>query len=117
MVSVRQWRILNVSLAFLALLLLLPLLGIRLPSLGQAELWLNPDDPRCLAQVDNEFSGVEISRCCLLAAQQLSCHKEKSLIDGQYYDWACQTGQQSVVQRLNHVGYQYCTLQPFWGRR
>lgn len=110
MVSERALLVINISLGLLSLLLLFTLLGVKLPTLGQAQYVLDTEEPVCLINWKDDFTPFEdLDRCCLQARQQLDCHREQK----DNLDWVCQTGV-SVKYWLNNKAYNYCRQQPYW---
>ncbi len=110
MVSERALFIINISLGITALLLLLVLLGIKLPTIGQAQYMLDKEEPKCAVSFGEELTAMaDIDRCCLNAREQLGCHREQY----QDLDWACSTGA-GLKYHLNNKAYNYCRQQPYW---
>ena len=110
MVSPRVLFIINVSLGLLSLLLLLMLGGVKLPTLGQAQYYLDKEEPLCMISWKEEFNPLDdLDRCCLESRKQVTCHEE---ING-HADWVCESGA-SVKYWLNHKAYNYCRQQPYW---
>lgn len=110
MVSERALFIINVSLGILSALLLLMLLGVELPTLGQAQYALDQEEPVCMIQWEEELTPLQdIDRCCLQAREQLGCQAESK---GDL-DWVCGTGPGLQIW-LNNKAYNYCKQQPYW---
>ena len=115
MVSLRWWTTINFSLGLVILLLILPLLGIELPTLGKAQEVFNRDSPLCVVQwQDKHTSWDNIDRCCLEARKQLSCSRGGELFEEGSTDWDCTTGESTIHYRLNDKAYYYCTQQSIW---
>lgn len=114
MVSDRIWTIINTALVFISLLLILNLLDIQLPTLGQALYSLDKTDPLCVVNWKDDFNTLDdLDRCCLEARKQLECVRgEKNLEQGKVR-WVCQTGN-SVKYWLNSKAYGYCRQQDIW---
>jgi len=100
---------LSVSLSLIALLLLLTLFGVKLPSLGRALDQFNTEEPLCQVQWGNTISTIpDLNRCCLEARQQLDCSYQN-------HTWRCQTGSGAVLKYiLNQKAYSYCRQQVIW---
>ncbi len=110
MLSERSLFIINVSLGMIAVLLLLMLMGLQLPTLGQAQYALDKEEPVCMIQWKEEFTSLQdIDRCCLQAREQLECQAESK----DNLDWVCTTGPGLQVW-LNNKAYNYCRQQPYW---
>jgi len=110
MVSERGLFIINVSLGLLSVLLLMLLLGVKLPTLGQAQYALDKEEPVCMIQWEEELTPFEdIDRCCLQARQQSACKAESK----ENVDWVC-GAEQGLQIRLNNKAYNYCKQQPYW---
>lgn len=110
MVSERTLFIINVSLGLLSVLLLLLLLGLRLPTLGQAQYALDKEEPVCMIEWQGERTMFDdIDRCCLQARQQFACRAESK----DNLDWVCGTDNGLQIW-LNNKAYSYCTQQPYW---
>ena len=110
MVSEKTLFIINVSLVLVSVILVLTLLGMKLPTLGQAQYYFDREEPLCEIEWQGEVSLMQdLNRCCLEAREQLECHKAAD----QDFDWVCQTGT-SVKYRLNNKAYNYCGQQPYW---
>jgi len=110
MVSERVLFIINVSLGLLSVLLLSMLLGVELPTLGQAQYMLDKEEPVCMIEWRGESTLFQdIDRCCLQARQQFECRAENK----DDLDWACGTAAGLRI-RLNDKGYNYCRQQPYW---
>ena len=110
MVSERVLFIINVSLGLLSALLLLMLLGVKLPTLGQAQYALDKEEPVCMLEWKEELTEFDdIDRCCLQARQQFECKAESR----DNLDWVCGAGEGLQVW-LNNKAYNYCKQQPYW---
>lgn len=110
MVSSRVIFIINVSLGLLCVLLLLMLLGVELPTLGQAQYLLDKEDPLCMVEWNGEFTKLDdVDRCCLQARGMLECQAQNS----NDVDWVCSTGAGMKIW-LNNKAYNYCKQQPYW---
>src|SRR3989344_2443327 len=90
MVSERVLFIINVSLGLLSALLLLTLLGVKLPTLGQAQYALDKEELVCMLEWKEELTKFnDIDRCCLQARQQFECKAESR----DNLDWVCGAGE------------------------
>jgi hypothetical protein len=111
----KVWFVLNVSLGTIALLLLLNLLGITLPSLGQVQYVLDREEPLCLVGWKGEWQAwQEIDGCCMEAQKQLECRFGSQKTELGRFDWKCSTGEGSVSYGLNNKAYRYCQQQNYW---
>ena len=110
MLSGRSLFIINVSLGLLALLLLIMFVGVKLPTLGQAQYVLDKEEPLCMIEWQGEMTSFyDIDRCCLQAREQLECQAQPK---GDL-DWMC--GAKAGLQIwLNNKAYNYCRQQPYW---
>ncbi|MBI2665576.1 hypothetical protein HYX12_03080 [Candidatus Woesearchaeota archaeon] len=117
MVSEKALTIINLSLVFVSLLLLLNFLGIELPSLGQAQYWLDQQPPICVVQWKEQLTPqTDLERCCLEARKQLECLsnlRNNQLKSQDDFDWTCQTNS-GIAYQLNNKAYYYCQQQPYW---
>lgn len=114
MVGKKRWFILNISLLFIAAILLLTFFGVKLPSLGQALSTFDPEEPRCIVQVEGKHSEWEdLPRCCLEAQAQLECVREQQQFPEGETDFSCRTSPQ-VQYLLNDKAFSYCQQQAFW---
>ncbi len=110
MVSEKVLFIINVSLGLLSVLLLLTFLGVKLPTLGQAQYALDKEEPICMINWKEEFTPMDdLDRCCLEARKQLDCYR----VQKDNLDWVCQTGF-GVKYWLNYKAHNYCKQQPYW---
>lgn len=110
MVSERTLLVINISLGMVVVLLVLLLIGINLPTLGQAQYALDKEEPLCLVEWKGETTSFEdIDRCCLQAQEQGECRAERQ----ENADWVCGAEQGLRIQ-LNNKAYYYCQQQPYW---
>ncbi|MEK6968929.1 MAG: hypothetical protein AABW48_00715 [Nanoarchaeota archaeon] len=108
--SLKMWVSLNFSLGIVALLLVLILIGINLPTLGQAQYFFDKESPVCAVNWKEEFTlWNDLDRCCLEARKQLGCHKETF----QEFDWVCQSGV-NLKYWMNNKAYNYCRQLSIW---
>lgn len=112
----RVWVIVNVSLGFVAILLLLNLFEIRLPSLGKAQYLLDKEEPLCAVQWKEDFNiWNDLDQCCLQARQQFTCDTSVQIFALKRFDKDCHTGQGNVIHYwLNNKAYRYCQQQVIW---
>ena len=118
MVSNRLWVIVNVSLSFVAVLLLLNLFEIQLPTLGKAQNLLDKEEPLCAVQWKQDFTfWNDLDQCCLQARQQFKCDAQVYVVDVKKLDRVCHTGEGDVLKYwLNNKAYRYCQQQDIWGK-
>ena len=110
MVSERALFIINVSLGLLSVLLVLMLLGVKFPTLGQAQYALDKEEPACVIQWGEEATPfTDVDRCCLQARQQFECQAQSK----DNLDWMCGSGGGLQIW-LNNKAYNYCKQQPYW---
>jgi hypothetical protein len=57
----------------------------------------------------------DLGRCCLDAAKQLECFRERQIIEdiGQT-EWVCQTGEVGPKILLDDSARRYCVKQPYY---
>nr|MBT4247243.1 hypothetical protein [Candidatus Woesearchaeota archaeon] len=114
MVSDRALSIINVSLAFIIILLFLNLFNIGIPSLGKSTFAEIPADAVCLVNVGDEFTPwADLDRCCLESRKQLSCSREDPPADFDV-NRVCQTENSPARYWLNNKAYRYCQQQTYW---
>ncbi len=105
----------NVSLSFIAFLLILNLFGIKVPSFGKALYLLDREEPACIVEWQQRFTPwTDVAQCCLEARKQLECVPKKQVQEGGETDWVCKTGENTVQYHLNNKAYFYCREQVFW---
>jgi len=116
MASPKVWIVINFSLGVLALLLILTLFDVTLPSLGQAQYVLDRESPLCLVEWKGQHNVLDdINTCCLEARKQLTCVYESVELELGRVDWNCKTGSGSVLSyELNNKAYRYCQQQNYW---
>lgn len=103
----KVWVVLNVSLGLLAVLLLLNLFEVQLPTLGRAFNLLDKEEPWCVVQWKEDYSELDLQSCCSEARKQLSCEPQKGVFVKEV-DWLCSTGPH-LKYRLNNKAYYQCT--------
>ncbi len=110
MVSLKMWVSLNLSLGIVAVLLILILAGIEMPTLGRAQYLLDQESPVCAVNWKEDFTlWNDLDRCCMEARKQLGCHKENF----QNFDWVCQSGV-NLKYWMNNKAYNYCRQLSIW---
>jgi hypothetical protein len=115
MASARRLTIINISLLFLAVLLLLNLLDITFPSIGQARLALDESEPLCVVDYEGKGNGWnDIDRCCLEAKKQLGCSDEVHYFLEGKVEKVCKSSDSGVKYWLNGKAYLYCQQIPIW---
>lgn len=116
MASSRVWIIMNVSLGLIAVILLLTFWGITIPNIGQVLSTVDPEEPLCIVQVEEEHSRWDdLPRCCLEAQAQLECVREQQQFPEGETDFSCRSSSQ-VQYQLNTKAFRYCQRQVFWGK-
>ncbi|MBI2665553.1 hypothetical protein HYX12_02965, partial [Candidatus Woesearchaeota archaeon] len=99
MITEKRWIILNIGLGFIAVLLLLAFLEVKLPSVGKVSYFLDPDKPLCVVDWKGELAQWnELDACCLEARNQLDCTTEKAIFQGERLQKVCQTGNGEVLK-------------------
>ncbi|MBT4651300.1 hypothetical protein HOC13_02140 [Candidatus Woesearchaeota archaeon] len=116
MASDKVMAIINVSLGLIAVLLLINLFGVELPSLGQAKLFLDKEEPVCVVNWKEDYSlWGDIDSCCLEVRKQLGCELVVEGLEDWDVDWVCKTGEGKVLKYwLNDKAYNYCQQSVIW---
>ena len=111
MAQKRALVVINVSLVFIALLLILNLLDIQITPLGQAAV---PREGLCVVNYRDQFTPTtDLDRCCLEAAKQLECRRNRQTLAAGETEWSCQTGVNSPKILLDNSARRYCVKQPY----
>jgi len=112
MISRRTWTIINISLVFIAFVLLLHLFGVELPTLGKAQYAFDTEEPLCVVHNwENEFvPWDDVDRCCLMIHAQQRCTKQKLQTQDMKLDYLCSSGTK-IEYWLNSKAYNYCRQQ------
>ena len=111
MASKKTLTIINISLIFIALLLILNLFGFELPSIGQAISFFDDSEPLCIVNWQDDFNELEdLDRCCLEVKKQAECSNENKA----GVNWVCQSGAGSIKYWLNNKAYSYCKQRSFF---
>lgn len=114
MVTDRSWWIINISMGLLCIILVLMLIGITLPNVGQAISVFDSSEPLCIIQVGKEQAQWDdLPRCCLEAQAQLECVHEPQQFEEGSTDFSCRSSSQ-VQYLLNNKALSYCQKQVFW---
>ena len=104
--------ILNLSLVFIAFLLILNLFGAQITPLGRAAV---PRAGLCVINYQDQFTATnDLDRCCLEAAKQLVCRRDHQFSAAGATEWTCQTGAAGVKIMLDHPARRYCVKQPYY---
>jgi hypothetical protein len=115
MVSKRTMVIINIALALMAIVLLLHLFGVKIPSVGHAIYVLDTNDPVCVVESSELNTVPDLNRCCLEASKQVECFRESTSIEQGDVHWICHSGSGNHFKyRLNNKAYQFCLEQPYW---
>ena len=116
MVTDKMWVRINVSLVFIAVLLVLSLFNVSFPTFGQAFSIFDGGSPACAVEWQGENTlWNDLDRCCLESRKQVNCWKDSNMILNEKVDWRCQTGSGDTVgYLLNNKAYRYCQQQPIW---
>lgn len=115
MISKKRWILINISLSFVIILLLLNFFGFKLPSLGQAFYLLDSEDPLCIVDSKEGLTvWPDLRRCCLEAKKQVECLRDNLQLQEGNLDWKCQTNEYIPKIRLNNKAFSYCRQQPVW---
>ena len=106
MVSKKVVIILNVALLLVIILLILPLFGVKIPSLGKALSTFDGAESECAGVFGEQVTDFsDLDQCCLYA-RKLGCHRENG-------SWICgRTDSAHLV--LNAKAYNYCREQVIW---
>ncbi len=116
MVTDKMWVRINVSLVFIAVLLVLSLFNVSFPTFGQAFSIFDGGSPACAVEWQGENTlWNDLDRCCLEVRKQLECKKEIKEVEGNKLNRVCSTGNGNVLKyRLNNQAFNYCKKQPIW---
>ncbi|MBS3116146.1 hypothetical protein J4421_00980 [Candidatus Woesearchaeota archaeon] len=111
----RVLMVLNVSLAFMAFLLLLAFFDVTVPNFGEVVYRLDQHTPLCVLVLPEEHHKMsDLPRCCLEARRQVLCQwKVEETVFGET-QWECRASGSEIGYLLNSKGYHYCTQQPYW---
>jgi len=113
--------ILNVALALTAIVLILNLFGLRIPSLGQASYWLDESEPICVTGFEDQTSLFNINQCCSELQRQLECENwnGKIFVDGGEIDvdQHCYSGPSTIEYYVNNKMYNLCKKEGYLGYR
>jgi hypothetical protein len=102
--------VLNFSLALIAIILVINLLGYEIPTIGQALYAADYDDQLCFVEWQEDTTEWnDIDRCCLEARKQGNCYREKT---GKT-SWKCGYGN-TINYLFNNKGYAYCQNSRIW---
>jgi len=108
MVSEKVLAIINVSLGLIAFLLILTLFDVQISSTGKA-LEQVSENSVCFVSLDNQFTELDLERCCLEIKKQFQCLPSSRVIDGWKINQVCRTGSGRVVEYwINTAGREYC---------
>ncbi len=114
-ISHRVLLTINISLAIVAVLLVLNLNQISVPTVGQVSYALDPTEPVCILDWQGETAEIkDLQRCCLEARKQAECIIEPNTLSYGKTNWLCQTSPQDIRYWLNNKAYGFCTQQEFW---
>ena len=113
MVSTKMWVGINLSLGIIALILILVLLGLKMPSIGDALYYLDPSQAYCLAGYQEKYSLIDIDFCCLEIQQQLikgepvnkiiNVDDQQISVTKNYY-----VSKDTINYLINQKAYRYC---------
>ena len=104
--------VINVSLLFIAFLLILNLFDVQISPLGQAAV---PREGICVVSFRDQLSLTnDLDRCCLEAVAQLTCSREEIISNFGQTDWICQTGMAGAKILLDNTAHRYCVKQPYY---
>ncbi len=114
MIPDKIWIALNLSMGFVIFLLLLNFAGVKLPTIGQAQYYLDKTEPICIVNAGDEYTQWgDLDQCCLEARQQLSCSHKTVASNGLETDWSCSSNGY-VNYLLNKKAYNYCRQSEIW---
>ncbi|HLC81818.1 MAG TPA: hypothetical protein VJH68_04115 [Candidatus Nanoarchaeia archaeon] len=112
MFPARTLIVINVSLVFIAFLLILNLFGVQITPLGQAAV---PREGLCVINYKDQFTATnDLDRCCFEAAKQLQCQRDRQILEQGQTEWVCQTGVGGVRILLDNDARRYCVKQPYY---
>ncbi len=114
-ISKNTWIILDLSLFFIALLLIITFFGFKFPNLGKSQQVLAQDAWCVVKNYNQEYVPFnDLDRCCLQARQKLDCSREDILLGKLQLDWNCHTPDDPIEYHLNLEAYTYCKRLEFW---
>ena len=100
---------LNVSLTIIAVLLILSLFNVAVPTLGKSTAELKGESFCVVKNWVNEYvERPDIDSCCIEKKRfTLGCERSDTIINGNNLFWKCKTGNK-VEYLFNEDGYKYC---------
>ena len=114
MVSKKLYNIFNFTLVLIAILLVMNLFNVQLPSLGRV--FYAVDDSPHLCGVDNQGIVLhpDLDRCCFEARNLAKCNSDPFLSETGKFDVSCKNSEYTPSIRLNNKAYQYCVGTDIW---
>tara|TARA_Y100000310_G_scaffold320198_1_gene376375 strand:+ start:1061 stop:1399 length:339 start_codon:yes stop_codon:yes gene_type:complete len=108
MVSSKVWAVINVSLGLVAVLLVLNLMGIELPTLGMSIEQLEDEAFCVMENFQGEFIVREMSSCCAEKRElTLGCESGTWYYQDEVLQNYCLTGNR-ISYYLNNAAEDYC---------
>src|SRR3989338_9085888 len=93
----KLYFVFNVSLGIIAVILILVLFNVHLPSVGTAVGFLSAEEPYCSVAVHGRITPMSnLEECCLQAREQLKCEFNQREFEGMVFSWRCFTGKDSA---------------------
>jgi len=105
--------IVNITLVLVAIVFVLHLLNVDLPSIGQASYYLDDAEPICVVDYNGETALLgDISLCCRELQKQLKCEifSGSKEVDGStvLVNRKCFTGKGELSYYVNAKTYNFC---------
>ncbi len=117
MVEARTLTIINISLGFLSLLLIVSLFGLTLPNVGYGIFnALDAGEEHCFLEVGEESQELSLAQCCQHVRQQLSCEQKTNNIQEVNTNVLCKTGDSENTPEyyLTNKAYRSCAQSQKW---
>jgi hypothetical protein len=104
----RVWVIINISLGLIAILLLLSLFNVTLPTLGKPIERLSDKSLCVMKNWENEYIIRNIKDCCIEKIKFApKCSQTNIMLKGNIYSYVCETGN-NIEYYFNNYGLKYC---------
>lgn len=113
MVSSKTIITINIALGITAFILVLSLLGVTIPSVGNALYVLDPNEAVCITNYKDNYNLISTDLCCTELQQQLvkgeesnqviNMNNQKISVNKHYY-----TSTNTINYFINNKAYHYC---------
>jgi len=104
--------IMNIALVLTAIVLILHLFEVELPTLGKAQYWLDESEPVCVTSFGDQKSLLDMGSCCYGLQMQLNCKSWRTsvVVGGEklMVDKRCYVGEEAVEYFMNMKAYNLC---------